>query len=102
MKDTRTYADRIAADPEWGKKQVKRVSDTRRKVVATLKEEHGNACIKCGYNKCLAALEFHHPDPTVKESKVIGTTLGIDRQRAEAAKCILVCANCHRELHFDS
>ena len=98
-KETRTYAERKAKDPNWAKKMSERTSATRRKTMSILKEEAGNCCSVCRYNKCLAALEFHHPDPTVKESKVIGTTASLARQRAEAAKCILVCANCHRELH---
>lgn len=97
--ETRTYADRKAKDPEWAKKMSKRVSETRRKNVAILKEEAGNCCSNCGYSKCLAALEFHHPDPSVKESKIIGSTASLAKQRAEAQKCVLLCANCHREAH---
>ena len=100
MSDTRTYAERKAKNPDWAKKMSERVSSTRRKNVAILKEEAGNCCSKCGYNKCLAALEFHHPDPSVKESKIIGSTASLDKQRAEAEKCVLLCANCHREAHY--
>ena len=97
--ETRTYAERKAKDPEWAKKMSERTSATRRKNVAILKEEAGNCCSRCGYDKCLAALEFHHTDPTVKEGGIIGSTASLAKQRAEAEKCILVCANCHRELH---
>ena len=99
MKETRTYAERKAKNPEWAKKMVSRVSATRRKNVGILKEEAGGCCSICGYNKNPAALEFHHPDPTVKEGGVIGSTASLEKQRAEAQKCVLVCANCHRELH---
>jgi predicted HNH restriction endonuclease len=47
----------------------------------------------------MAALEFHHLDPSIKESKIIGSTASLEKQRAEVKKCILVCANCHREIH---
>ena len=97
--ETRTYAERKAKDPEWAKKMSERTSATRRKNVAILKEEAGNCCSRCGYDKCLAALEFHHTDPTVKEGGIIGSTASLAKQRVEAEKCILVCANCHRELH---
>ena len=97
--ETRTYAERKAKDPEWAKKMSERTSATRRKNVAILKEEAGNCCSRCGYDKCIAALEFHHPDPSVKEGGIIGSTASLAKQRAEAEKCILVCANCHRELH---
>ena len=99
MPETRTYAERKAKNPEWAKKMADRVCATRRKNVAILKEEAGNCCSKCGYNKCLAALEFHHPDPSIKESKIIGSTASLKKQRVEAAKCVLLCANCHREAH---
>ena len=99
MPDTRTYAERKAKNPEWAKQMSERVSATRRKKMSVLKEEAGNCCCKCGYNKCTAALEFHHLDPTVKEGGIIGTTASLEKQRAEAKKCILVCANCHREIH---
>ena len=98
--ETRTYSQRKAKNPEWAKKMSERVCNTRRKNIAILKEEAGNRCSKCGYDKCLAALEFHHPDPSVKESKIIGTTASLDKQRAEANKCLLLCANCHREEHY--
>ena len=98
-KETRTYAERKAKNPEWAKKMADRVCATRRKNVAILKEEAGNCCSLCGYSKCLAALDFHHLDPTAKEGGVIGTTASLKKQRAEVTKCILVCANCHREIH---
>lgn len=55
-------------------------------------------CSVCGYNSCLSALEFHHLDPSKKEHKLsqIRSEKTILR---ETAKCILVCANCHREIH---
>ena len=60
----------------------------------------GGACCKCGYNKCLRALEFHHLDPTMKDfgiSKRINRN--IDELKAEVDKCILLCSNCHAEVH---
>lgn len=82
------------------------------KAAATQKRSHERALIRvfehkeslgcsiCGYNKCGAALDWHHIDPNSKERKLgirsYFSKLGIE----ERAKCILVCANCHRELHF--
>lgn len=51
------------------------------------------------YNRYLGALEFHHLDPTLKSfplSKDTGKSL--EKQRKEAKKCVLVCANCHAEI----
>lgn len=102
MPETRTYAERKAKDPKWASNMSQRVTNTRRKNMALLKEEAGNKCCRCGYDKCTAALEFHHLDPSSKEGGIIGTTASLAKQRAEASKCILVCANCHRELHHET
>ena len=59
----------------------------------------GGSCIRCGYNKCIDALEFHHRDPELKTAQ-IGRYLWVihtPEALAEIAKCDLVCANCHRE-----
>lgn len=61
----------------------------------------GGKCVSCGYNKCNAALEFHHLDPSQKEFSMNhqkGTTFN-DKIRKELDKCSLLCSNCHREVH---
>ena len=77
-----------------------RVARRRRKVKEILVNEAGGACIRCGYSKCVKALDFHHRDKTSKSFGLAqgGKTIGIDKMRIEAAKCDLVCANCHREI----
>ena len=60
----------------------------------------GGKCERCNYSKCYDALDFHHLDPNTKEfgiSKV--STPSWDRLKKEVDKCILLCANCHREEH---
>ena len=60
----------------------------------------GEKCQCCGYNKCMAALEFHHLNPEEKDfsiSRIANRKWSEVRQ--ELRKCILVCANCHREIH---
>jgi hypothetical protein len=61
----------------------------------------GGKCSICGYNKCLDALEFHHIDPKEKDKK-LGNMMQMKWETIleESKKCILVCANCHREIHF--
>lgn len=59
----------------------------------------GGKCQKCGYNKCVAALEFHHEgekDPSW--SKFKNRKLNEEIKR-ELNRCVLLCANCHREAH---
>lgn len=60
----------------------------------------GGECKKCSYNKCIRALEFHHLDPNEKDfgiSKCL--TKSISSLKEEVDKCILVCSNCHAEIH---
>jgi hypothetical protein len=76
------------------------VARRRRKVKQILVEEAGGRCVLCGYSQCLDALEFHHRDPKKKEFGVAarGITRSIEAVRAEAAKCVLLCSNCHAEV----
>jgi transposase len=77
-----------------------RVSQRRRAIKRILVEEAGGRCVRCGYNTCIAALQFHHLDPASKDFALAheGVTRSIARARAEAAKCVLLCANCHAEV----
>lgn len=60
----------------------------------------GGKCILCGYSKCSAALHFHHVDGSEKDFSIGGNhTRAWAKVQAELDKCILVCANCHAELH---
>lgn len=61
----------------------------------------GGKCSNCGYNKCVAALDAHHIDPSNKSFALShrGLTKSWDRIKEEANKCRLLCANCHREEH---
>lgn len=64
-----------------------------------IKKKYGGKCIICGYNKCMHALEFHHLDPDQKEGIVSNSNGTVEKSLIEAEKCILVCSNCHREIH---
>lgn len=60
---------------------------------------YGNhKCYLCGYDKCIDALNFHHVDPKFKESQIY--SIAIDKLSTEVKKCLLVCGNCHREIHI--
>lgn len=94
-KEVRTYADRreylIAA-----------VSKRRRTLKLKAIEAMGGHCVICGYDKHPGVLDFHHVDPTTKSFGISGG--GFSRSwasiEAEIKKCILVCANCHREIEY--
>ncbi len=93
-KETRTYADRAVYMREAVKKRRKKLREIAR-------ESKGNKCIMCGYDKCKRALSFHHIDPDKKEFDLSsrGLTRSWERIEKEIKKCVLVCANCHMEIH---
>jgi hypothetical protein len=67
---------------------------------ALLVEEAGGCCVICGYDRNIRALQFHHVDPALKRLSLSGqgVTYSIETLRAEARKCVLLCANCHAEV----
>jgi transposase len=74
---------------------IRRRARIRAEVIA----EAGGCCAICGYSRNPAALQFHHLDPATKEFTLRnGDTRSLERMRAEAAKCVLLCANCHAEV----
>ena len=72
----------------------------RRRRKAQLVREAGGACRLCGYDRSLAALEFHHVDPNTKRMGISarGLTVSLEALRAEVSKCVLLCSNCHAEV----
>lgn len=79
-----------------------RVKAWRNTTKIKMVEAMGGKCQCCGYNRCVKALAFHHIDPLQKD-------IGFGNIRAnpkswtkiveELKKCILVCHNCHSEIH---
>ena len=80
--------------------RVEAVARWRRRAKAALIAEAGGACVACGYDACQEALQFHHLDPATKRFALggRGLTRSMDVLRAEAAKCVLLCARCHVEV----
>jgi 5-methylcytosine-specific restriction endonuclease McrA len=74
--------------------------DWRRRAKLRLIAEAGGCCRICGYDRYSGALHFHHVDPSQKEFGLArrGFTRSIEKMRAEAAKCVLLCSNCHAEV----
>jgi 5-methylcytosine-specific restriction endonuclease McrA len=93
MPDKRTYADRRLA-------LIKAVSKRRKKIKAMAIEYKGGKCQVCGYFRYQGALELHHRNPNSKDFGIgdKGYTRSWDKVKAELDKCILLCANCHREV----
>ncbi|MGZ4203099.1 MAG: helix-turn-helix domain-containing protein, partial [Thermoleophilaceae bacterium] len=79
--------------------RVEAVARRRAKVHEALISEAGGSCALCGYDACDAALHFHHLDRSTKLFNVRGgNTPSLERLRAEAQKCVLLCGNCHAEV----
>ena len=75
------------------------VTRRHRAVRALLIEEAGGRCALCGYDRCEWNLHFHHVLPATKSFPMtMASGKGIERYRAEARKCVLLCANCHGEV----
>ena len=72
---------------------------TRGAFLAKIKETRGGKCVRCGYDKCLKALEFHHIDPTKKDFTISNDHFKLMDAIKESKKCILLCSNCHKEFH---
>lgn len=62
----------------------------------------GGSCKRCGYSKCLNALQFHHTDPSQKDFSFSSNhSRSWARIQAELDKCVLLCSNCHVEVHAE-
>lgn len=79
----------------------KNVSEHRRRTKERVVYYLGGKCILCGYNKCNRSLHAHHVEPANKKFSIArkGTTRSWKKLRKELDKCVLVCANCHGEIH---
>lgn len=78
-----------------------KTSEHRRKIKSKLIGEFGGACKVCNYSKCESNLVFHHLDPSSKEFGISsgGMTRAYSKILEEAKKCVLLCSNCHGEVH---
>jgi transcription elongation factor Elf1 len=94
MPEKRTYAHRA----EYLKKAV---AKRRKRLKQMVVEYKGGECVICGYSKYAGAFDLHHLDESKKEFALSshGLTRSWERVKKEADKCVLLCANCHRELH---
>lgn len=90
-------------DPKGKEKNIKRNFQRRYEKRRKWKLYAGGKCQRCGYDKCLDDLCFHHKDPKEKKHQVSyifhwgGMT--DEKIKKEIDKCLLVCADCHYELH---
>ncbi len=98
---------------DCAKKRYKKYNEIRISKWNKLKRgiilQKGGCCSICGYNdlSCLACFDFHHLDIYKKKfnlSKyIIGKPFKLEyanNYKKETKKCIIVCSNCHRKIHW--
>ena len=100
--------DRTEYNKQWYEKnkvqrynQIKERRESGRQYVFDYKKN--NPCVRCGFSHP-AALDFHHKDHTTKTIGVADAVSGgwsLDKIKEEIEKCDLLCANCHRILHYE-
>ncbi|WP_063695123.1 HNH endonuclease signature motif containing protein [Bradyrhizobium embrapense] len=85
-----------------GAPNTEKVKRYRIRTAMRMRDSLGGKCQTCGYDRCQEALEIHHLDPSKKEfsfSQFRAAPRSLQVLVAELKKCILLCANCHREVH---
>lgn len=85
-------------NPTYFRSWVHRQYEERKRYFYEHKAERG--CAKCGF-KDPRVLEFHHIDPEKKLFSIAGSGRKFEDVKAEIAKCITLCANCHKIEHCE-
>lgn len=87
---------------EKRRSNYKRVRERRRTLKKKAVLYKGGKCERCGYDKCIWALDFHHKNKKEKLFSISQfTCLGWEKIKKELDKCMIICANCHREVHHE-
>ncbi|NDB28151.1 hypothetical protein EB151_01220 [archaeon] len=89
-------------NPDGKTKNSNRKNRNRFRLKSEYRKRLGAKCQICGYDKCQNALQFHHIDPSKKKfaiSDSLRKTFTQQEIDEEINKCILVCSNCHVEIH---
>lgn len=78
------------------------VNERRFKLRQKIIDYLGGKCCLCGYSKCYGALHAHHIDFNVKKFNISGAhSRSWNEIKQELSQCILICSNCHSELHHN-
>jgi hypothetical protein len=93
-KDKRKYSDRA----NYLKQAV---AKRRKQLMQQAIAYKGGQCLMCSYNTSSRALHFHHLDSETKLFGISarGVTRSWEKVKSELDKCVLLCANCHAEVH---
>jgi hypothetical protein len=104
------YADPTEYKRAWNHRNRKQRYNYRTKRLHQIKidliVQAGSQCVACGFEfdgDCLSVFDFHHRDPNFKELSLNQNSfnkVSKDKLYDEVKKCDLLCANCHRQLHW--
>jgi hypothetical protein len=99
------YAQEISSGKTQNTLRLEARLELKRKLVAAA----GGRCTRCGYERSIHALDFHHLRKhqegnlaTLLMRAASDRSDLLARALAEASQCVLLCANCHREVHAES
>lgn len=85
---------------EIRKRRSRSVVDWRRRIKKKAIDYKGGKCQNCGYCKSVFSMDFHHVDPKKKDYNISSkNTRSWEKTKKELEKCVLVCKNCHGEIH---
>lgn len=106
MKVSRTLVD-YYLNPKYKEKHQERSKIFKKQNRFAKKEQiinlFGGKCQICSYDKCQSVLSFHHLPGTDKKFTISDAIVRKRKSEQELVdelkKCILVCANCHGEIH---
>lgn len=99
LKYVKTKKRKILTENERKQKSIDASLRSRRILKEKLVEYKGGKCEICGYDRCIKAMDFHHRNPKEKEFALTYMNRKWEALVNEVDKCILVCSNCHKEIH---
>ena len=94
-----TRRDGKALSPYCIKCSSNETRDRQRRLKLLAVAYKGGECEICGYDRCVAAMDFHHVDPKEKDFNISKMKSNLTQAiKDELDKCILLCSRCHREV----
>ena len=85
------------------REEIKEYNKKRYKMITSFVDDYklSKGCSVCGYKKCANALDFHHNgDKKFDIGYSVQQGYSLEKIKKEMKKCDVLCANCHRELHY--
>lgn len=102
MEQTEKQKEWKAKHYEDNKDAYRTKQQNRRKEIKEFVDSHKTKCVCCG-DKDIVCLDFHHVDKAEKEDTIptaMKNKWGEERILKEIKKCVVLCSNCHRKLHY--